>query len=449
MGDYKGQIATVKHIYRAVLFCQSRVCVINAGIFVIRSRLCRLAGGGGSDNNRNTRHISFLDSNLLHKESKNSMKLRLLARHRASRDPWMNKTIKVIRGAWKGSYGIVKSCNDQKLRIELAAKMKTIELNREQVRVTNIDGSEVTRDNYGQDYKRRENYRNQRDRNRSTDDMNDSSADYNSFERGGNAETPLIGTQTPAYPSNEEYDGRTPALGANTPAYGNSTPGYGGMTPAYGANTNNSVWNVGAMTPAVHQTMDDGGNQTPYSHAHTSVIYDNSNGRDYQNRRSESRSRDLSSASSVNYLQSQSAFGGSSSGVHSIDSTLSDSQSASESSTMEKAVSSDPLYFVWRKAVLLYRKQKCLVLNFDRGNNTAEVQMLDENDILNSSAINIVMSELKICQPNAESRVLVVSGPNQGCEGQLIGIDNDEAIVQIAHNAEVTIIRKSLVVPMM
>eukprot|EP00488_Nonionellina_sp_1-RS-2012_P002287 TRINITY_DN4326_c0_g1_i1.p1 TRINITY_DN4326_c0_g1~~TRINITY_DN4326_c0_g1_i1.p1 ORF type:complete len:223 (+),score=74.95 TRINITY_DN4326_c0_g1_i1:36-671(+) len=118
VGAFKQQRATVKHVYRSVLFCHCRQCTVHSGIFVVRSRLCRLAGG----RIRNKYNISTLNNGRLN-DTKNDRRLRILHKHRSSRDPWMHKTVKIKRGSYKGMIGIVCGCNDSKLNIELHAKM--------------------------------------------------------------------------------------------------------------------------------------------------------------------------------------------------------------------------------------------------------------------------------------------------------------------------------------
>eukprot|EP01084_Bolivina_argentea_P146643 256705_1 len=92
VGEFKQQRATVKHVYRSVLFCHTKSCTVNSGIFVVRSRLCRLAGG------RMRHNQSLQQMNGGRSDTKNDRRLRILHKHRSSRDPWMHKTVKIKRG---------------------------------------------------------------------------------------------------------------------------------------------------------------------------------------------------------------------------------------------------------------------------------------------------------------------------------------------------------------
>ena len=65
---------------------------------------------------------------------------------RSRKDPWMNKTVKIKEGNYKGYIGIVKNATDGGLRIQLHATMKPINAKREQVRVVHEDGREITDD---------------------------------------------------------------------------------------------------------------------------------------------------------------------------------------------------------------------------------------------------------------------------------------------------------------
>lgn len=141
VGDFKSQRATVKHVYRSVLFCHTKSCTTNSGIFVCRSRLCRLAGGRMRNNMSMTQQGRS--------DTKNDRRLRILHRNRASRDPWMHKTVKVKRGSYKGMIGIVCAATDQKLNIELHARCKKIQIKREDVKVINQDGSEIDDNPFG------------------------------------------------------------------------------------------------------------------------------------------------------------------------------------------------------------------------------------------------------------------------------------------------------------
>ena len=78
LDPFKGQNATVKHIYRAVLFCHTKVCTTNAGMFVIRARLVKLAG----TSRKRVQNPNMISANGGTNDTQNDQKLRQLNRYK-------------------------------------------------------------------------------------------------------------------------------------------------------------------------------------------------------------------------------------------------------------------------------------------------------------------------------------------------------------------------------
>ncbi|ETO30980.1 transcription initiation factor Spt5, partial [Reticulomyxa filosa] len=146
LGEFKGTRATVKHIYRGVLWSDSPSCGVNAHIFAIRARVCRLSGSRARTNNASNAMNIFSSKLDGRKDTKNLQDICILNHHNQRKDPWLHKTVQIKNGTFKGYKGIVKGCTDDKLRVELHAKAKIVSVHREQVRVLNADGTAVSED---------------------------------------------------------------------------------------------------------------------------------------------------------------------------------------------------------------------------------------------------------------------------------------------------------------
>ena len=444
VGDFKSQRATVKHVYRSVLFCHTKSCTVNSGIFVCRSRLCRLAGGRMRMNNSSISQQGRSDT-------KNDRRLRILHKHRSSRDPWMHKTVKVKRGSYKGMIGIVCGCTDQKLHIELHAKCKKIQVKREDVKVINQDGTDIDDNPYNNNFNRsnngnrggRDSWRNNnnngggsswRDNNDNRGGPGGGGGGRNNWRnntsrrpyRGSHAQTPMIGVHTPAY--GDGLGAATPAIGSQTPAMGSQTPGYGGLTPAYGnSGGSGSAWNVGGMTPAHNpQTPSsptyDGHNPPPSTHsAHSQYT--------------PSHSRHGGITPSHDYGHHN----------HQMESTSNNSES--EQGDIDKALSADPYYFIIEGALLTYNRQHVIIKEVDKAANVCSVALpSNPNEIYQAQIPLQHIIHTVSHQDMSNAKVKVVYGKLHGEIGSLIGIDNEEAVVQLTSTTEVTIIAKKLVV---
>lgn len=203
-GPFKGKTAVVKHIYRTWAFLHSKAVLEYGGMFVCKARLLQVVG---STANRNLTtgfatpgfNAGFMSPNLTspHHPSAGAndqgMKMTPINAY-GGRDPvaakLIGKTIKIIKGSYKGHIGIVKDAIQTNARVELHSDCRTITVSMNNIRMA--DGGMIP----------------------------NSSIDY------GNTRTPAYSQATPS------HGGRTPAHGLQTPMHdGSATPMHSAQTP--------------------------------------------------------------------------------------------------------------------------------------------------------------------------------------------------------------------------
>jgi transcription elongation factor SPT5 len=134
-GPHKGKTATIKRMSRAQLFLHSQTRTEHAGIFVVRSRSCLLAGtrtqnrgGGGSANDGGVSPFSTPLS-----QSRGGPPV---AAARGKRDDGLvGKTVRIQAGQWKGYVGTVTDSTATHVQVELHSRLKKVMVVRERVAV--------------------------------------------------------------------------------------------------------------------------------------------------------------------------------------------------------------------------------------------------------------------------------------------------------------------------
>uniref|UniRef100_A0A6G1S9P1 Transcription elongation factor SPT5 n=1 Tax=Aceria tosichella TaxID=561515 RepID=A0A6G1S9P1_9ACAR len=155
-GPFKGKSATVKHIYRSFVFLHSKTVMENGGMFVCKSRLLQVVGSTG---NRGVT-TGFANPSM----NPGFMSPRIASPHHPSAnknvDPagtmmapgafggrdrnsqaLIGKTIKIIKGSYKGHIGIVKDAIQQNARVELHSDCRTITVSMRNIKPA--DGSSI------------------------------------------------------------------------------------------------------------------------------------------------------------------------------------------------------------------------------------------------------------------------------------------------------------------
>ena len=126
-GRHKGKAATIKRMNRSQLFLHSQTRLEHAGIFVVKSRSCVLAGSrtqnraGGADGGQ---------SPWTPQSNQNS---RGPARKRD--DGLIGKTVRIQAGSWKGFIGTVCDVTGTHVQVELHARLKKVTVTHERVHV--------------------------------------------------------------------------------------------------------------------------------------------------------------------------------------------------------------------------------------------------------------------------------------------------------------------------
>jgi transcription elongation factor SPT5 len=153
-GQYKGKTAVVKHIYRTFAFLHSKTVIENGGWFVCKSRLLQVVGSTGnrglttgfanpslnagfmSPRIASPHHPSAHKSN----EPAGSMMApgAFGGRDRNSQQ-LIGKTIKIVKGSYKGHIGIVKDAIQENARVELHSDCRTITVSMKNIK--SVDGS--------------------------------------------------------------------------------------------------------------------------------------------------------------------------------------------------------------------------------------------------------------------------------------------------------------------
>lgn len=183
-GPHKGKTATIKRMSRAQLFLYSQTRAEHAGIFVVRSRSCVLAGS------RTQNRSAAGDSSASPFSTPASQTRGPPGGARGKRDDALvGKTVRIQAGQWKGYLGTVCDSTATHLQVELHSRLKKVMVVRERVAVAG--------DKFG-----------------ATD------ANENGLATSMGAPAPLVG-------------GATPMHGGATPMHGGATPMHGGATPMH------------------------------------------------------------------------------------------------------------------------------------------------------------------------------------------------------------------------
>lgn len=210
-GPHKGKSATIKRINRAQMFLHSQTRSEHAGIFVVRSRSCVLAG------NRSQNRGSAADAGASPFATPQSQSFGGQGPSRVKKDDGLiGKTVRIQSGQWKGYLGTVSDSTATHVQVELHSRLKKVMVVRERVAVAG--------DKFG-----------------ATD-----AQESNAYD--GMAAAPT----TMATPMHVPMGGATPAVHS-----------FGGATPAHNADHAEEVWRPGgAIDQAELQKDDDGWGST-------------------------------------------------------------------------------------------------------------------------------------------------------------------------------------------
>jgi len=192
-GKYARQTGTIKHIYRTTLWLHNSKLSANRGIFVARARSCVLSGKRADIQTTSAGYMGSVQNS----------QDKMIRDFRNRSDEMLGKTVKLIKGQFKGHMGIVVEATDTHVKVEMATRHKKITVERAKVKVVG-------------------------DRNGAFDGDSTTRESDSSFLK-----TPVRANQTPLY-------------AAQTPLHTEMTPSHGAMTPA------RNIWQAGSVstTPA-------------------------------------------------------------------------------------------------------------------------------------------------------------------------------------------------------
>ena len=125
-GPHKGKTATIKRMSRAQLFLHSQTRSDHAGIFVVRSRSCILAGA--RTQNRSAESGSFSNAQGQANGAAAGAKGR-------KDDGLIGKTVRIQAGQWKGYIGTVSDSTATHVQVELHSRLKKVLVVRDRVLV--------------------------------------------------------------------------------------------------------------------------------------------------------------------------------------------------------------------------------------------------------------------------------------------------------------------------
>jgi transcription elongation factor SPT5 len=204
-GPHKGKSATIKRMSRAQLFLHSQTRSEHAGVFVVRSRSCVLAGS------RQQNRSSTVDTGASPFATPQSQSHGGPPTRNKRDDGLIGKTVRIQAGQWKGYLGTVADSTPTHLQVELHSRLKKVMVVRERVSVVG--------DKFG----------------------------ATEAQEPDVAAAAMAAPLTMATPMHVSIGGATPAI-----------HGFGGATPAHGESENSDeVWRPGG-TVDQEAVKDDG-----------------------------------------------------------------------------------------------------------------------------------------------------------------------------------------------
>lgn len=415
-GPHKGKTATIKRMSRAQLFLYSQTRTENAGIFVVRSRSCVLAGSRAQNRAQpGDGGVSPFST----PQSQSGKGGPPGARGRTD-DGLIGKTVRIQAGQWKGYLGAVSDATPTHVQVELHSRLKKVMVVRERVAVVG--------DKFG-----------------STEDPN--------------RENPSTGSSMLA-PSTPFMGGATPMHGGATPMHGGATPMHdgmgGGFTPSHPTG-NDDVWRPGGSvdrTPMHDGTEDADGTGGGDSGGGWGASDGNSGSQQSSDPFSGTSSSGAdggggwgsSSADQVGGStwapstgeENHSSAGGSggdttgSSGDGLVVGAGGAAHMSRGGSTMDAAAAMDDgndgeeaaVWFMERVCVQLKKDDSPAVIKEIGSNNSAVVEMED------TSTLTVRAGEVSMIPPKEKDMVLVTGGADVGVEGELVCIDGTDAILK-------------------
>jgi len=239
-GSHKGEDGTVRHVFKGVLFLHSHRRTDRGGFFAVRARGTVVAGnkmasGAGGVLMGMVADASRGDAlgGLAMGFAGGGGRGRGRGRGGGRGSGLAGQTVRITSGIYRRRMGVVKGESGDFLHIELHSGQKKVRAKRSQVQVigdrNGRTGADALAGGFGAGM-----------------GMGMGMGGFTAAGMPGmpgaaggfGGATPAIGGATPVIGgATPRVGGATPAYGGATPAYGGATPAYGGATPAYGGAT--------------------------------------------------------------------------------------------------------------------------------------------------------------------------------------------------------------------
>lgn len=364
-GPHKGKTATIKRMSRAQLFLHSQTRSEHAGIFVVRSRSCMLAGSKSQSRG------AGMDAGVSPFATPQSQSHSGPAAGRGRKDDGLiGKTVRVRAGQWKGYTGIVTDSTATHVQVELHSRLKKVMVVRERVIVVG--------DKFG--------------------------ATENADQNGpvGIVVAPQTTMATPMH-----------ALGGATPAI----HAFGGATPAHGdSETSDEVWRPGGSVDEAIKD-DDGWGTSQNDPADANVNEDNdggwgSGGGGSGNASSWGAPPQKKEEDGDTFMQQPKQ-------EDNVQPSGLVKQEAMKNEMETEVADSDetPVWFMERVCVQLKENKQSAVIKEVNPDKSALVEMPD------SSSRTVRVSEISMVPLVEHDTVLVTGGNEVGLEGSLVCVD--------------------------
>lgn len=358
-GPHKGKTATIKRMSRAQLFLHSQTRSDHAGIFVVRSRSCILAG------TRSQNRSGGMDAGVSPFATPQSQSQGGPAAGRGRKDDGLvGKTVRVQAGQWKGYIGTVSDSTATHVQVELHSRLKKVMVIRERVAVVG--------DKFG--------------------------ATENPNQVGGVVGM-LSAPPTMATPMHQ--------LGGATPAI----HGFGGGTPAHDSGASDEVWRPGGSIDQDAIKGDDGWGTSEHDQADANANDENDDGWGASSGNASSwgappQKKEEAPTNGPPKLEGLAP-----------PAPIKREQAASAMESEVADVEETPVWFMERVCVQLKENNMPAVIKEINPDKTALVEMEDK------STRTVRVAEVSMVAPVEHDTVLVTGGNEIGLEGSLVCVD--------------------------
>lgn len=373
-GPHKGKQATIKRMSRTQLFLFSQTRTENAGIFVVRSRSCMIAGirtqNRGNSGDGGASPFST-------PRSQAGAGGGSVARGKHD-DALIGKSVRIQAGQWKGYVGTVSDATATHVQVELHSRLKKVMVVRERVVVAG--------DKFG-----------------STEDPS----------RSLSQQTSMFAPTTPF------------VSGGATPMHSGAIPMHGGATPMHDASGGEEVWRPGGSLDqdTTENGDEDGWGSTSNDQSNPFGSSDPDTGGGWG---SSSGGTWTASASNDN-LQTDAPV--------SAPAAVKDEESVSTSTSQVKRekVEADGIGDDGDETPVWFMERVCVMLKADQSQGVIK-EINGPTAILEIEGVSksVRVSELAMVEPKELDMVLVTGGADVGVEGELVCIDGNDAILKDA-----------------